>query len=205
MEKKLETLLENDTINLTGARRANRKVIFAYLIYFVVIKIFGALTGFIEDIGIRQIVIVGLGMIPIYFFVGKKSMNNLRNTKQNYFGIKDYFFFVGLSYVASFIFSLITNLLVSKLNIPSPDVTKIIQTSLNVTLFIYAVLFGPLMEELQFRGFYLNTTRKYGKLSSIVLVSILFSFSHLNIIQGVGTLGLALVFTYVAYFYVVVS
>ncbi|MFM1572542.1 CPBP family intramembrane metalloprotease [Helcococcus ovis] len=201
MENNLENLLENENYNLVEARKANRKIIFSYLIYFLSINILASLTGFIQDIGIRQITIVGLGIIPIYFFVGKKSLENLRSQKQKYFGIKDLFFFVGLSYAITLIFSIFTNFVVSKLNIPSPNVTKIIQNNLNITLFIYAVIFGPAIEELQFRGFYLNITRKYGKIASILLVSILFSFSHLNIIQGLGTFGLALVFTYVAYFY----
>ena len=113
----------------------------------------------------------------------------------------DLIFFLGLMYGLNLIFSYIAIFLVDIVGLPSIDVTEEISLSANILLLVYASFLGPIFEEIQYRGFYLNHVRKYGIQTAIILSTILFCFAHMNIIQSIGTLGIGLVLSYVAYVY----
>lgn len=53
----------------------------------------------------------------------------------------------------------------------------------SVTMFLYAGFFGPVSEELIFRGAGLRTFEKYGKVFAILMSSLIFGLFHGNIPQ----------------------
>lgn len=184
------------------AKNSYRKVIFSYLLYFFLSNLLAdPFSKMFNSKGLLMIAIVTPAIIPIYFIIGKKGLEIKNSSEEKSLSLKEIVFFVGIMYTASLVFGLVTNKLVEIFSIPSPNVTEQIQKSMDFPLFIYVVLVGPFIEELQYRGFYLNFTRKHGKVASILLATIVFSFAHLNFIQGFGTLGLGMVLSYVAYFY----
>lgn len=183
------------------------KVIISSLIYFFAMNIFQLfiepfiLSGIITDKGIIMTILVGLSMFVIFQYIGKENMDGLKFVGKKKFGIKQFIFFAGFMYILSIIFSLVTMFIMDSFGVSSPDVTSEINNNLNAPLLFYSVLFGPLMEEIQYRGWYVNKIRKYGVYTTIILTGIIFSFSHWNFLQGFGTLGIGFLLGYIAYYY----
>ncbi len=57
---------------------------------------------------------------------------------------------------------------------------------INVLSFAYIVIFGPLLEEIFFRGILFQKLRKYGDIPTIVLTAVLFGLFHMNFVQLPG-------------------
>lgn len=192
----------NNDLDKKAARKSYRTVIFSYLLYFLSYSFaISLLYNKISYPGIFNSTVVIFGLLIVFLVLNNFTNNKILDFNKNHLGISKIIFFLGLMYMMTFVFNFITNFLMNTFNISSVDVTATLQSNINLDLFIYVVLIGPFAEELQYRGFYLNTTKKYGAYASIILTTIIFSFAHLNFIQGVGTLGIGLVLGYVAYFY----
>ncbi|MDO4778224.1 MAG: CPBP family intramembrane metalloprotease [Tissierellia bacterium] len=108
---------------------------------------------------------------------------------------------VGTMYLFALIFGLISNFIVERLPYDTKNVTQLISFNLDLWIAVYAVIIGPIIEEILFRGVILSITRKYGALLSILSSALLFGLFHLNIQQSISTIGLGIVFGYYAYFY----
>lgn len=65
-------------------------------------------------------------------------------------------------------------------------------------MLFYAFLFGPLAEEVVFRGVIMNGLRPYGKVFAIVTSALLFGFMHGSLVQGLFGFMTGLVQGYVA-------
>ncbi|WP_282925957.1 CPBP family intramembrane glutamic endopeptidase [Helcococcus kunzii] len=195
--------LEEPEIDIDGAKSRYRKSILMFIVYFISnILAYLLLDPFIKDVGLINALSVIISIIPIYLFMGKRALKETEDIRPpKKLSVVDLLFFVGIMYLLSIAFSHITNFFMRTFNIRSINVTEMIQTSLNTTLFIYAVFIGPFFEELNYRGFHLNNTRRYGAYSSMLLSTLIFSFAHGNFMQGIGTLGIGFVLGYVAYFY----
>jgi hypothetical protein len=63
---------------------------------------------------------------------------------------------------------------------------------------MYAVLIGPVSEELVFRRYVILSAKKYGTTFAIVISSLLFALFHGNLEQGLNTFMLGLVLGYIA-------
>ncbi len=57
---------------------------------------------------------------------------------------------------------------------------------INVLSFCYIVIFGPLLEEIFFRGILFQKLRKYGDVPTIMLTAVLFGLFHMNFVQLPG-------------------
>ncbi len=68
----------------------------------------------------------------------------------------------------------------------------------SVSMFLYVVIFGPVAEEVVFRGIVLRSLEKYGKVFAIVFSSIGFGLMHGNLYQGLFAFGVGLILAYVA-------
>lgn len=68
----------------------------------------------------------------------------------------------------------------------------------NVTMVIYTVLIGPIMEEVIFRGAVMRSLEKYGKVFAIVASSALFAIYHGNILQAFFAFTIGLILAYLA-------
>lgn len=173
------------------------KSAFLFLLYTL---IFGIVFSFIKDAGLLNLLVIAFSLISIYFYIGKDKKEAMIVTHKK-MSFLDLIFFLGLMYGLNIIFSYIAIFLVDIVGLPSIDVTEEISLSANILLLVYASFLGPIFEEIQYRGFYLNHVRKYGIQTAIILSTILFCFAHMNIIQSIGTLGIGLVLSYVAYVY----
>lgn len=74
-----------------------------------------------------------------------------------------------------------------EITVPSSDLSSA-NMVINVLSFAYIVIFGPLMEEIFFRGILFQKLRKYGDLPTIMLTAILFALFHMNFVQLPGPL-----------------
>lgn len=185
-------------------RRAYRQIIFTSIIFLFSLNFIAPfLANFIsqEISGILMILAVSISLIPVFLLMdGKNKLGELKIIRKK-MTFSNFLFLFGLMFLSSIIFVNLTNIIVEIFNIQSVDVTQIINDNLNFNLFIYAVIFAPIMEEFQFRGLYLEHGRKYSSLATILIVSICFSFMHGNFIQSIGTIGMSLVISYVGYSY----
>lgn len=71
-------------------------------------------------------------------------------------------------------------------------------TPTTASLILYAGLFGPLMEEIVFRGVALSGLRRYGKVFAIVTSAFLFALFHSDLNQGIFAFAAGLIFAVVA-------
>lgn len=67
----------------------------------------------------------------------------------------------------------------------------------SVSMFLYASFFGPVSEELIFRGAGLRTFGKYGKIFAILMSSLLFGLFHGNFPQFFFATFVGIIFSYV--------
>lgn len=79
-----------------------------------------------------------------------------------------------------------------------PATEGITGASASFSMFLYSAVFGPLGEEIIFRGYVLRSLRPYGKRLSILLSAFLFAVFHGNIIQLPYAFAMGLVLGYVA-------
>lgn len=77
-------------------------------------------------------------------------------------------------------------------------------TSTTVSMFLYASIVGPIVEELVYRGFVLRSFQKYGKMFTLIVSSVLFGVMHANLPQGIFAFGVGLILGYVALEYSIV-
>lgn len=70
--------------------------------------------------------------------------------------------------------------------------------SSSLTMFLYVAIFGPISEELIFRGAILRGLEPYGRVFAIVFSSFLFGIFHANLVQSIFAFFVGLIFAYVS-------
>lgn len=69
---------------------------------------------------------------------------------------------------------------------------------LEILIYLYICLLGPIMEELIFRGVLLDGLRKYGNTFGIIMSAVLFGLMHQNFSQCLPAVCMGLVWAYIA-------
>lgn len=69
---------------------------------------------------------------------------------------------------------------------------------LDVIVYLYICLLGPVLEELIFRGVLLEGLRKYGNTFGIIMSSVLFGLMHQNFSQCIPAICMGIVWAYMA-------
>lgn len=69
--------------------------------------------------------------------------------------------------------------------------------SSTIFMFLYVSLFGPVAEELVYRGFVLRRLERYGRVFAIIVSSVLFGVMHANFTQGVFAFYVGVILAYV--------
>lgn len=189
---------------IKSRRKAVRLVLKYSVIFILLLNLIGGVLFSVPPLsnyeGLGMIVAVSISLLVIYLLASPKSGLNLGKVKRP-FTFKDLIFFFGLMYFLNIVSGLLIQLIMEGTGIQSVDVTQDISNNLTWDLFLYAVLIGPILEELQFRGIYLKRLENYGAKLTIIVTALTFSFMHMNFIQSVGTIGIALILSYVGYFY----
>lgn len=81
---------------------------------------------------------------------------------------------------------------------PSTAMDSIDASMDTLAMVLYAGFFGPIMEELLFRGLVMPALAKYGKVFSIVTSAVLFGCFHTDLLQGAYAILVGLVLGYIA-------
>lgn len=72
------------------------------------------------------------------------------------------------------------------------------ETSQTMSMFLYAGIFGPVMEEIIYRGFVMRSLQRYGKTFAILVSAAVFGLMHGNLLQGIFAFMAGLIFGYAA-------
>lgn len=106
------------------------------------------------------------------------------------------------------LFNILGNFLESGLNLIGYSAVESMETassvSTTVSMFIYASVVAPIVEEVVYRGFVLRSFQKYGKVAAVILSSVLFGVMYANVPQGIFAFGVGLVLGYVTVEYSIV-
>ena len=144
--------------------------------------------------------VFGIILVKTYYkkFYGIKSITH-ENKK-----ITPKIFLYALTFSVStqFIFIIVGGLLESLLNIfhfsAIESTEQASAVSITLSMFLYASVLGPIVEELIFRGFVLRVLEPRGKKFAIIVSAFLFAVFHGNLIQGIFAFAIGIVFAYVA-------
>lgn len=111
---------------------------------------------------------------------------------------------IGLSTIASFVSLILSAAIlafkntgkdISSIN-PAQAAEQLIGNSplwLDILIYLYICLIGPILEELVFRGVLLEGLRKYGNVFAIIMSSVMFGLFHQRMIQCVSAIAFGLV------------
>lgn len=167
-------------------------------------EVSGMFSDYVEEgiYGILSciIVVVGVCFLCLYFRkrVDRRQMFAIRQKMELKTFLKIFCVFMGVQLVIEPIFAGMESLF----NLFGYSVlTSLEEASMDCTstsMVLYAVLLGPIAEELVYRGFVLTSLKKYGKIFSIIISSMLFGVMHENLPQSIFAFGVGLVLGYVA-------
>jgi membrane protease YdiL (CAAX protease family) len=73
-----------------------------------------------------------------------------------------------------------------------------------ISMSLYAILFGPIIEELVFRGFLLRSLQPFGRKFAVIMSALMFGLFHGNLPQGIFAMAVGIVLGYVATEYSIV-
>lgn len=140
------------------------------------------LADFLNKYKIFMVLLSGLILLPIF----KK---NLKEMKINFLSKGSICYYILLGIFTS----LILNIIMYDLGLQNNTSS----TSLALYTIIATGVLGPVLEEIVFRGIIYNKLKKsFSSKYSVIIVSLLFSLFHLNLIQGIYVFFFSLVITY---------
>ncbi|MBO4877455.1 MAG: CPBP family intramembrane metalloprotease [Ruminococcus sp.] len=142
------------------------------------------------------------GLIALFLYFRKRlPVSDLFVTPRR-MTVKTFFFLFVMIYAAQFIGQAISIALELFLNIfgySNEEVAELMnEIFTHPSMIIYAAIFGPIAEELVFRGFLMRRFQAWGKVFAIVSSAILFGLFHMNYVQIPYAIVVGIVFGYVA-------
>lgn len=155
-----------------------------------------------EKYGTSMIVSVILGVLfLVVFFINKVKVKELFQTRRKMIP-KEFMqilcVFMGAQLVFTYVFELIEWIVNLFGYTAVADMETATATSTTISMFLYAGIFGPIAEELVYRGYVLRSLEKHGKILTIVVSAVLFGIMHANLPQTAFAFSVGLVFAYVA-------
>ncbi len=160
------------------------------------ILIISTRTGDMHLILFYNLLAFVIGGVALYHYIKRvPESGSLQDKKLN---IPQYLFYLILGYGLMMLGYLLTNIISSFL---VPSLTNPLQSfdSSNIVItFLYAVVLGPIFEELFFRKLLISRFARYGEIFAILTSSLLFGLYHMNLYQflGVFFFGIVLAFVY---------
>ena len=156
----------------------------------------------LEESGTYMLCGVVIGVLFLCFFFRKTiSVRDLFESKKK-MTAQAFFKLLCVFMGGQLLFSIGSHLLEMGLNVLGYSALQSIENasgvSTTMSMFLYASIVGPIVEEITFRGFVLRTFRKYGKMTAIMVSAVLFGVMHANLPQGVFAFGVGIVLGYVA-------
>lgn len=157
-----------------------------------------------EFINHGEIYICGVlaGIIFLFFYFRKShNITNLfhhKNKMTPLLFIEFLCVFMGTQLIFSYVGIGLENLLNRIGYTNETDLASASATSVTVTMFIYASLLGPVIEEIIFRGFVMKGLERYGKEFAILFSALLFGLMHGNLCQNLFAFLTGIILGYVA-------
>lgn len=155
-----------------------------------------------EASGTSSIIGVCLGVLFLCFFFRKSVNFSTIMQKERDMNAATFIQILCIFLGVQTFFSLFSGILESGLNLIGYSAMENMESatavSSTISMFLYASVFGPIVEELAYRGFVLRSLQKYGKVLAVVISAILFGVMHANVPQGFFAFGVGLVLGYVA-------
>lgn len=100
------------------------------------------------------------------------------------FKVLSVFSVFGINFIVIQIISIMVFVLgVIGYNINIPNISFSNDTVSNILVILYLCVIAPIFEEILLRGFVLNSFKKYGDMTAILISSIAFAMVHMNIVQ----------------------
>lgn len=194
---------ENNNINYNKEQKTLSKVGFTYFILLLIMFIVPTTLISIFQPNSEDLLLIFnfigfiIGIIVVYFYINR--IPKAKNFKKDKLNVKKYLFYLIMGYGLMILGYTITDILKS-LFIPTiTNPLNSFESSSMIVTFLYAILFGPIIEELLFRKFLIDRTIKYGEIFAITTSAFMFMLYHMNIYQflGVFLFGIVLAEVYV--------
>lgn len=151
---------------------------------------------------VSTIIAVLLGAAFLFFFFRKTIRPKDLLQENRKMTAKKLFQFVCLFLGTQLIFDIVGRTLEAGLNCFGLTAVESIEAasaeSTTISMFLYACILGPIVEELVYRGFVLHSFQKYGKMFALIVSAALFGIMHGNLPQGIFAFGVGLILGYVA-------
>lgn len=105
---------------------------------------------------------------------------------------------IAVGMISSIIYVIYSSIIEAQgFTIPAPDFTIPTDTIYLFLFILYTCVIAPVFEEIIFRGFILNSMRKYGNLTATIVSSIMFSMFHFNLVQFINPVLMGIVFCFI--------
>lgn len=144
---------------------------------------------------------IGAGVVILHSWKGPDYWRSQVLVKQNPMRPSAFFALVTLTVGAQMVSSVWITLVETVMNCFGGSVMPMLEgisgASETVSLFLYSAVFGPLAEEILFRGFVFRSLRPYGKRFAITMSALLFGLFHGNILQAPYAFLMGLLLGYV--------
>lgn len=154
------------------------------------------------DSAFGTIVEVIIGILFLFLFFRKLNLKEMFKPKENKMTLKKFIALISIFLGGQLVFNLVGIIIEEVFNLFGYSVYGEIETasslSTTVSMLIYASFLGPIVEEVIYRGFLLNSLKKYGKVFSIVFSAVMFDFMHGNIAQLLFAIYVGLILGYIA-------
>jgi membrane protease YdiL (CAAX protease family) len=162
-----------------------------------------------ENSGVSSIIAIVTGVAILFiYFKHSVSLKMIFTKASRRMNKKSFFIIVAAFMMAQLCFGFIAYGIEDVANIFGYSFMNQIESasleSKTVSMFLYAALFGPIAEELVFRGFLLRSLQPYGRKFAIIMSALMFGLFHGNLPQGIFAMAVGAILGYVAMEYSIV-
>ena len=151
--------------------------------------------------GLGYLIAMPLLFLMLFLWKKKRFFKNVLFAKKQSMSVSTFFLLFSLIFLiqlASDGFSRLIELLLNQFGFSALKVLESMEYDSSVTMFLYAGILGPIMEELMFRGGVLRSLQPYGRRFAVLMSAFLFGMMHGNLIQIPFAFAVGLLFGYAA-------
>lgn len=178
-----------------------KRLSLSLIIYMISSQLIAAKLQSFLDLGSLMLISVSISLLILVVLQRKKSLKSIFPYKEQSFDLRDFLLFLGLMMGSSIVFAKLVEIFMQVFNIYSENIMDLVATNINPLMFLYVVILGPLIEEIIYRGYLLQSLRTYSKQAALIISTLAFAFMHGNIEQSLSVLGLSFFLNYVGIFY----
>ena len=168
----------------------------------VMSQVMDLLANIPGGIAISVIIAEALALLLFLILRGKRLFTTDITTTAGKMNFTDFTSLFLIAFSAQFVFSIVSFVVNSILSLFGMSATSLMEESIralyNPSGFLYIVVFGPIMEEIIFRGAIMRTLEKHGKNYAIVMSSLFFGLFHVFLLQGAFAFCVGMILGYTA-------